>query len=165
MNKRILGFVLALVSASQLIAVAQEPPGCAPHSTKKKPRAQISGKLAKGDVLDLRSKKRSAKHAAATRKAADDPMQSPVIASPIFLSQPANSGTAITASNGFLFVVVGQKLYKVNEKSLKTVQVSELGVASRLALDSEAPKKHHKTVASTHIKPKTSEKHRGTKTR
>ena len=52
----------------------------------------------------------------------------PVIAtvSPVYLPQGNSSGTAITASGGYLYVVEGHKLYKVNERTLKTVQVSTL---------------------------------------
>jgi hypothetical protein len=149
MNNRILS--VALVCAFCVAAHAQEPPGCVANTHTKKQLKQhrtISGKLPKRKVLDLR------KHHKVTPDKKIDNNVMPVFASPIYLPQEGMHGTAITASDGYLFVVVGEKLYKVNQKTLKTVQVSRLGQAT-LEVAKDAPKhKKKKAVASSDGVPK-----------
>lgn len=165
MNNRVLSFVLTFACASLVGAMPQEPPGCKSNTqsskshTKKQLRAaaeqksEISGKLPRRDTAKTR------KHKAAT----EDTERSgslPFIASPIYLpSTGSGPGTAITASNGYLYVVVGQKLYKVSEKTLRTVQISALSKvdsvpdlerdtpSKRKNADSETPKRKKKVVA------------------
>lgn len=154
MNIRVLGLSLALACAYSLCATAQEPPGCSVKRTRSHllaespQKSEITGKLPKRRVLDLRKKKKT------IARQSDGESQMPIIASPIYLPQASDSGTAITASNGYLYVVVGETLYKVNEKSLKTVQVSRLSRSPiKSASSSETPKRHKKMVASTDDEP------------
>ncbi len=149
MNLRILSLALAFACASLLVAHAQEPPGCSVKSSHKKhakavQHSEISGKLPKRKVLDLRRHKTAEP---------EEPQAIPVIASPIYLPQAGTTGTAITASNGYLYVVVGERLYKVNEKTLKTVQVSQLGNREIERTASTTSKRRHKIVASTDDEP------------
>lgn len=171
MNNRLLSFMLT-VSCASLLALAhgQEPPGCKTQThTRKQLRSTASrksehGKPATHKVLDLRrSKRRSAAKAQARSEPAS--LQTPVIASPIYLPQANSPGTAITASSGFLYVVVGQKLYKVNEKSLKTVQVAQLGSMIEPGTASMTGK-IRKIVASTEgeqTTPRPTKRRRGSK--
>ncbi|HVT13390.1 MAG TPA: hypothetical protein VHE55_14075 [Fimbriimonadaceae bacterium] len=161
-----MSLALAFACASLPVAHAQEPPGCSVKSSPKKhshakpaQHSEISGKLPKRKVLDLRRHK--------TAEPEEAP-SIPVIASPIYLPQAGTNGTAITASNGYLYVVVGERLYKVNEKTLKTVQVSALGNREVERTTSTATsKRRHKVVASTGDEPsphKTTKKRRASKT-
>ena len=103
MNK----FIFTCVAALACVAVAY--PQHSRPAAKPKPRATTRRK-----VLDLR-----------THKATSG--TSPFIASPIYIPQTAPVATAITASDGFLYVVSGDRLYKISQKSLKTIQVATLG--------------------------------------
>jgi hypothetical protein len=161
MNNKLIGLALALACAASL--VAQEPPGCVDKTHTRKQlrtaqKSEIRGKLPKRKVLDLRRKP------ARKSQSAFESDRMPIIASPIYLPQAAGTANAaITASNGYLYVVVGQRLYKVNEKTLKTVQVSTLGrVESSTASDSEPPRHKRKIVASND-EPSPRKKTRGSK--
>jgi hypothetical protein len=174
MNNRFVSFALALSCAAIVCALPQEPPGCVTKTHMRKhlvavsdQRSEISGKLPKRKLLDLRTKKKKRRHKAVPPVDNSDQM-TPVIASPIYLPQsPAATGTAITASGGFLYVVVGQRLYKVSEKTLKTIQVSQLGHGQPVpAMASETPRRKRKIVASNDEEPAKplKKRHRSSKT-
>jgi hypothetical protein len=141
MNMKLGAIALALVAS---LAIAQEPPGCRADNSRHgrgQRKTEITGHLTKRSSPPKRRKKTAE---------SDEGRLSPVIASvsPVYFPQNGD-GTAITASGGYLFVVVGQKLYKVDEKTLKTVQVSTLGrVSPKTASDSEVPKRKKKRMAS-----------------
>jgi hypothetical protein len=123
MNRWILSLALSFACAS---IFGQEPPGCNTKTTKtakhlmavSTDRSTGKSKTPKRRVLDLRKNtKRPAK-----REASE---YFPVIASPIFVPQES-AGTAMTASNGFLYILSDGRLYKVSEKTLKTIQVATI---------------------------------------
>jgi hypothetical protein len=169
MNNRVLSLALTLSCASLLCATAQEPPGCKPgQTTKTHTRKQLRAASEQKSEITGKLPKRSRR--SATRDS--DSNTTPFIASPIYLPSTNTGSAAITESNGFLYVVSGQRLYKVNEKTLKTVQVSALGRADEVPfMDSETPKRkkivasnlEHSNRESTTIRHSTT-KHRGTKT-
>jgi hypothetical protein len=154
MNIRLLGVVATLSFTSILFAqgktqvrdsqhlvasIDSQDPGTDEDSPKRK-------------VLDLRKKKKK-KHAVAQQPMVTGSTM-PVFASPIYLPQPSAPGTAITASNGFLYIVAGQKLYKVSEKTLKTMQVSVLGRSDERTTGIEdTRKRRRKIVASNEDEP------------
>src|SRR4051812_11383337 len=119
MNNRILSLTLTLLCASSLIARAQDPPGCATtavthtkkHLLNHKPR--LKGRLPKGKPLHQRKR-----HTTTAVEPDNFGRNMPVIASPIYMPQTNGGNAAITASNGYLYVVVGQKLYKVDQATL-----------------------------------------------
>jgi hypothetical protein len=113
------------------MALTQEPPGCNTKTTQTRKhlktvstqRSQTKSKTPKRRVLDLRSNKTTKR---STPKVSSE--NYPVIASPIFVPQDnGGGGTAITSSNGYLYIVMDKKLYKISERTLKTIQVTQLG--------------------------------------
>ncbi len=124
MNKTIASLALALLFVVQGAALSphHHKAKASKHTAKHALRQhkEITGRLP--SVVDLRTHKHK------RRVVALDQGNMPVIAnvSPVYLQQGNPPGTAITASGGFLYVVVGQRLYKVSEKTMKTVQVSTL---------------------------------------
>lgn len=152
MNNRFLCLALALACAAPVFA--QEPPGCAAKSsthTKKQLRTvdtpkRLKGTLPKRKTIDLRRNR--------TKAPESDERLMPFIASPVYMPQAAGSGgTAITASNGYLYVVVEHKLYKVNEKTLKTVQVSYLS-PTRETVEPEPIKRKKTATRKEESKPR-----------
>jgi hypothetical protein len=158
MNKRTWATALLLVVAA--LVVAQEPPGCRSNSSRHG-RKHVKAPVAQIHEIKGRLPHRPAINRRKAQEITFDPDQArPVIAtvSPLYIPQPAGSGSAITASKGYLYVVVGQKLYKVDETTLKTVQVSTLGRPERVMAADEpvrkklargdAAKKKQRVVAS-----------------
>ncbi|HTQ09661.1 MAG TPA: hypothetical protein VMI31_06280 [Fimbriimonadaceae bacterium] len=125
MNK---GLMLALLCAALVVADGQEPPGCSIRSQTVS--YTHSGEHAKHAAARRhKTKPRKPRRKTAALEGAIDRLSAPVIASPIYVPQPGErSAAAITESRGFLYVVVGNKLYKVDETTLRTVKTSELGL-------------------------------------
>jgi len=119
-----IGLVLAFFASSILGACAQEPPGCSIRSDTVA-YSRSSEHATRAVHHTRKTKPRKARH---ELEGAVDHLTAPVIASPIYVPQADGSGAAITESRGFLYVVVGKRLYKVDEKTLRTVQTSELGL-------------------------------------
>lgn len=126
MNKSVLSLVLFCVFASLW---AQEPPGCSVKSATTRTKSQLRTKS--GSKTPLKGKLTTSKRTTTRSRTSDrDERAVPLIASPIYLPQSSSgANTAITASNGYLYVVVGNKLYKVNEKTMRTVEVTTLSSA------------------------------------
>src|ERR1044072_4194375 len=127
MNKSMLRPVLLPVFASLW---AQDPPGCSVKtaSTRSKNQLRTSTKSKTTLKGKLPAPKRSSTRSKSPER---DDRAVPLIASPIYLPQSSSgANTAITASNGYLYVVVGSKLYKVNEKTMRTVDVTTLSTQS-----------------------------------
>ncbi len=154
MNQRLVSLALGLLGTCA-IALPQEPPGCTDRTTiRKHLRVQSQdSKTRRPAVLDLRRKKHTATKRAKTRQVEPALFQNPMVATPIYMPQPAPStATAITESRGFLYVVVGQKIYKVDEKTMRTLQVSQLGKLPDNLASSETDKRH-KILASSEDDP------------
>lgn len=117
MNLRLLVAVPAL---GCLAAWSQEPPT---PSSRKPARIAASAKTSPPKTeftdrtLDLRRSKRPSEPASR-----NDPMM-PLIASPVFVPQTAGpAAPAMISSQGYLYVVSGDTLFKVSERTMKVVQ-------------------------------------------
>jgi len=152
MNNRLLCLGLALLCAPAFAAHLQEPPGCSVKSASAAHVAVLAETPTEPAHHSKRKKARNTK--TSNRKRSVHPtefedLHGPVIASPIYLPQPGQgSAAAITESRGYLYVVVGQRLYKVDEKTLRTVQTSPLGLREERETKSAASPKKRKRLAS-----------------